>query len=48
MTDLRDTCLTAQDNYIALHDYFKMKYRQGYSGLSRRAYFLVSTSSIMP
>lgn len=26
---LRDTCLTAQDNYKALLDYFKIKYRQG-------------------
>ena len=26
---LRDTCLTAQDNYKALRDYFKIKYRQG-------------------
>ena len=25
---LRDTCLTAQDNYKALLDYFKIKYRQ--------------------
>ena len=26
---LRDTCLTAQDNYKALLDYSNIKYRQG-------------------